>query len=44
MSILDEILNQAGAAFFAVDMLPALDQAKARFSYGITPHSGMSLH
>jgi len=31
MSTLDEILGEAQAAFAAVDSLPALDQAKARF-------------
>ena len=44
MSVLDEILNQAGADLAAVDALQALDQVKARFRSGITPHFSMSLH
>mgnify|MGYP005846001841 CR=1 FL=1 len=41
---LEDILKEAEHEFAAAANLPNLDQVKARFSFGFTPQSGMSLH
>lgn len=41
---LEEILTDAEREFAVAASLPTLDQVKARFSSGVTPQCGMSLH
>lgn len=41
---LEDIFKEAEREFAAAASLPTLDQVKARFSSGVTPQSGMSLH